>query len=328
MILVASSTAQAGIVRAAEILEAGGSALDAVEQGIRLVEIAPDVRSVGQDAWPNLLGQHELDASIMDGRTLNAGAVGALHGFVHPISVARRVMDDLPHALLVGRGAARFADEIGAQRADLMSDEVKAAWAGWIKARAPAQDWANWPPDRLAPYARLTADPETAHGTVCFLARDVQGDIAVGVSTSGWGWKYPGRLGDSPVIGAGNYGDNRYGAAACTGFGEMTIRAGTARAVTLYLKMGLSIQASLRAAAQDLHAATWQYRGRVTIYAFDRDENHHVLTYSRVDDRVHDYWLWQEGMTAPEKRGASTRSVLNKSSAHLPTAESAAIAKE
>ena len=95
MIVVASTTAQSGMDVAAQVLSDGGTALDAVEQGIRCVETAPDVFSVGQDAWPNLLGEHELDASIMDGATLNAGAVGALHGFVHPISVARHVMDDL-----------------------------------------------------------------------------------------------------------------------------------------------------------------------------------------------------------------------------------------
>ncbi|MBN1580867.1 MAG: isoaspartyl peptidase/L-asparaginase [Anaerolineae bacterium] len=306
MIVLASSTAAAGMETTVKMLKDGGSALDAVEVGIRLVEVAPDVHSVGQDAWPNLLGQHELDASIMDGRTLNAGAVGALHGFIYPISVARRVMADLPHALLVGDGAARFADEIGAERGDLMTDEVREKWAEWIQERTSPHEWATWPADKLAPWARLTADPETAHGTVCLLARDRRGNIACGVSTSGWGWKYPGRLGDSPIIGAGNYADDRYGAAACTGFGEMTIRTGTARGVTLYLKMGLSIQEAVSAAAQDLHDAMWQYKGRVTIYAFDRDEQHHVLTYSRAGDRQSDYWLWSDGMATPEKRQAPT----------------------
>lgn len=307
MIILGSITARAGIETAANILKQGGHALDAVEAGIRLVEIAPDEHSVGQDAWPNLLGQHELDASIMDGRTLQAGSVGALHGFIHPISVARRVMTDLPHVLLVGTGAAHFADEIGAERGDLVSQPVREGWARWLQDRMSPAEWERWPADKLAPWARLTADPETAHGTVCFLARDGHGDIAVGVSTSGWGWKYPGRLGDSPIIGAGNYADNRYGAAACTGFGEMTIRAGTARSVSLYLKVGMSIQEAVCAAIQDLHALTWQYKGMVTIYAFDRNERYHVATYSRTDDQEREYWLWQEGMDAPERRTGPTQ---------------------
>ena len=302
MIVLGSSTAQAGMETAVDIIQHGGQALDAVEAGLRLVETAPDVHSVGQDAWPNLLGQHELDASIMDGKTLNAGAVGALHGFVHPITVARRVMEDLPHTFLVGDGAARFADEIGAERGDLMSDEVRLRWANWVQDRTSPEEWANWPVEKLAPWARLTADPETAHGTVCLMVRDAHGNTASGVSTSGWAWKYPGRLGDSPVIGAGNYADNRYGAASCTGFGEMTIRTSTARSVLLYAKMAQPIAAAVRAALDDLHAVSWLYRGVVTVYAFDRDEQHHVITYSRSTPTQCTYRIWRSGMLAPESR--------------------------
>jgi L-asparaginase len=308
MIVLGSSTAEAGIEAAVGVLEKGGRALDAVEAGIRLVETAPDVHSVGQDAWPNLLGQAELDASIMDGRTLNAGAVGALQGFVHPISVARRVMEDLPHVLLVAEGAARFADEVGAERGDLMSDEVREGWARWLEERMSSREWQDWPADVLAPWARLTADPETPRGTVCLLARDRQGDVAVGVSTSGWAWKYPGRIGDSPIVGAGNYADNRYGAAACTGFGEMAIRVGTARSVVLYLKMGLSLQEAVCASAEDLQAATWRYKGRVTMYAFDRAEQCNVTTYGRVAGEV-SYWLWRDGMSDPEQRSGTMLNV-------------------
>jgi L-asparaginase len=156
----------------------------------------------------------------------------------------------------------------------------------------------------------LTADPETAHGTVSFLARDGQGDIASAVSTSGWACKYPGRVGDSPIIGAGNYADNRHGAAACTGYGEMTIRAGTARSVLLYLKTGLSLQEAVRAAAVDLSEVTWFYKGRVTIYAFDRREQHSVVTYSRVGGETSAggpaYWIWRDGMSCPEKHKGVT----------------------
>lgn len=305
MIVLGSATAEVGMEAAARMLRLGGSAMDAVEAGIRLVETAPEVHSVGLDAWPNLLGESELDASIMDGRTLGAGAVGALRGYRHPITVARRVMEALPHVMLVGEGAARFARESNAERAgsqeEEMSAEVREGWARWLCERTSPEEWANWPAEQLAPWARLTADPETAHGTVCLLARDAQGDIASGVSTSGWAWKYPGRLGDSPIIGAGNYADNRYGAAACTGFGEMAIRTSTARCTLLYLKMGLSLEEAVRAAAADLDEATWFYKGRVTIYAFDRREQHCVVTYSRVEGGA-SYWVWQDGMDAAIER--------------------------
>jgi L-asparaginase len=180
-----------------------------------------------------------------------------------------------------------------------LSDEVREGWANWLKERMSTQEWADWPSRQLAPWARLSADPETAHGTVCMLARDGGQDIAVGVSTSGWAWKYPGRLGDSPIIGAGNYADNRYGAAACTGFGEMTMRTGTARSVILYLKMGLSIDEAVRAAVDDLHSARWFYKGVVTVYAFDRLEQPHVTSYSRAQAKGA-YWLWRDGMALPE----------------------------
>jgi L-asparaginase len=224
-------------------------------------------------------------------------------------------MEELPHVMLVGGGAARFAQETNARRARRdacegiqqfveMSAEVREGWAQWIRERTSLEEWANWPGEQLVKWARLAADPET-HGTVCILARDAGGDVASGVSTSGWAWKYPGRLGDSPIVGAGNYADNRYGAAACTGFGEMAIRASTARCVVLYHKMGLSIAQSVRAAAADLHDLTWFYRGRVTIYAFDREERHRVMTYSRAGEGAA-YWLWQDGMDAAKKQEGIT----------------------
>jgi L-asparaginase len=311
MIVLGSRTATVGMEAAAAILKAGGRALDAVEAGIRLVETAPDVHSVGIDAWPNLLGQSELDASLMDGRTLATGAVGALQGYRHPVSVARRVMERLPHVMLVGEGAARFASEIEAERVsdapgESQSAEVREGWEKWLKERMTPEMWERWPAERLAPWARLTADPETAHGTVCMMARDGKGNVASGVSTSGWAWKYPGRLGDSPIIGAGNYCDNRYGAAACTGFGEMAIRTSAARSSLLYLKMGMSIKQALDAVATDLHDATWYYKGRVTIYAFDREERPEVLTYTRAEG-TSPYWIWTDGMRQPEQREGAVR---------------------
>src|ERR687884_2062386 len=124
MIIIASSNGDVGIPAAWEILQGGGTALDAVEAATRLVEDNPADHSVGYNGYPNLLGEVELDASIMDGTTLRAGAVGALRGYRHPISVARRVMEDLPHVMLVSEGAARFAAEIGMQREDLLTADA------------------------------------------------------------------------------------------------------------------------------------------------------------------------------------------------------------
>lgn len=258
MIVVASTNGTVGIGAAMEILRAGGTALDAVEAATRLVEDNPDDHTVGYSGYPNLLGEVELDASLMDGKTLSAGAVGALRGFRHPISVARRVMHELPHVLLVGEGAARFAREIGMVEEDLLTPEAAEVYRQGITGALPAdkQSWLQGGiEDNLSRLARITADPEQAAGTVNFIAQDRAGNIASAVSTSGWAWKYPGRLGDSPIIGAGNYADNRYGACVCTGWGELAIRLGTARSVVLYQRLGFGLEQACRQAMEDLRAA-------------------------------------------------------------------------
>ncbi len=271
VIVVASSNGKVGIRQAMEVLRRGGSALDAVVAGIEPVESNPDDHSVGYSGLPNLIGEVELDASIMDGRTLAAGAVGALRGYEHPIAVARRVMEELPHVLLAGAGAERFAAEQGFPRRELLTPEAEAIWRDRLAGRAEVDPATVRYLDRMAALATLAADPERPNETVNFIARDRNGDIACGVSTSGWSWKYPGRLGDSPIVGAGNYADNRYGAAACTGRGEMALRAATARSVVLYRKMGLALEAALREAMTDLHALEDPYAGAMSIVALDRD---------------------------------------------------------
>jgi beta-aspartyl-peptidase (threonine type) len=289
-------------------LESGGSALDAVEAATRLVEDNPDDHTVGYGGYPNLLGQVELDASIMDGATLRAGAVGALRGFRHPISVARRVMEDLPHVMLAGDGAARFAASLGMASEELLTDEAARVWREGIEGRLPEQfrdAQGAIVSEMIARATHLATDPERVAGTVNFIAQDRAGHIASAVSTSGWAWKHPGRLGDSPLIGAGNYADDRYGAAACTGWGELAIRAGTARSVVLYLKQGHSLADACREAFRDLavlgipseqclmsmvaldragsHCAVTTGAGRTYVYRADGMPEHAVLPRTVID---------------------------------------------
>lgn len=260
-VVVSSENGRAGAAAAIELMRQGGSALDAVEVACRVVEDDPADHSVGYGGLPNLLGDVELDASIMEGRTLRSGAVAGLYGYGNPISVARKVMEELPHVLLVGRGAERFAAEMGMVSADQRTDEALRRWrerfvehglvagssdnlrqlANTLTRPVVLQDRGSpqsAPKERVANAAGKRDDTQ---GTVNFLARDQRGDLASAVSTSGIAWKYPGRVGDSPIIGAGNYCDNRYGAAACTGMGELAIRASTARSIVLYLKSGMSL---------------------------------------------------------------------------------------
>jgi L-asparaginase / beta-aspartyl-peptidase len=275
MILISSSNGNVGMQAGWEILANGGSALDAVEAATRLVEDNPEDHSVGYSGYPNLLGEVELDASIMDGTTLKAGAVGALTRYRYAITAARRVMDELPHTMLVGAGAARFAAEIGLQAENLLSEEAAETWKAGIEGREMI-GWhgvAEQVASLLSRSAQITQDPEHVTGTVNFLAQDSHGCIASAVSTSGWAWKYPGRLGDSPIIGAGNYCDNRYGAAACTGWGEAAIRAGTARSVVLYMKMGMSVEEACQEAFRDLEPIMQGTPNAMNMIAIDRHGN-------------------------------------------------------
>ncbi|MCA9933166.1 MAG: N(4)-(beta-N-acetylglucosaminyl)-L-asparaginase [Ardenticatenaceae bacterium] len=272
MIVVASTNGSVGIQEAVRVLREGGTAVAAVEAGIRLVEANPDDHTVGYGGYPNILGEVELDASIMNGRTLETGAVGAVKGYAHPISIARAVMERLPHVMLVGDGAARFATEMGFTQQDLLTEEARHIWAARLKQDMPAETFANLAQEiTLADWVRLATDPERAKGTVNFIAQDMHGDIACGVSTSGWAWKYPGRLGDTPIIGAGNYADNRYGAAACTGMGEMAIRAATAHSIVIYMKMGMSLAEACTEAMVDLRALNGRFISVMHLIALDKD---------------------------------------------------------
>jgi beta-aspartyl-peptidase (threonine type) len=296
MIIVASANARAAVPPAVDALRAGRSAVDAVELAVRLVEDDPDDHTVGYGGYPNLLGEVELDAAIMEGRGLSAGAVGAMQGYRYAISVARAVMERLPHVLLVGRGAERLAAELGMVREELLTDEARRVWAERLR-----QDMAADLVDRLGEepqlsrWIALTADPERARGTVNVIALDAAGDLAVGVSTSGWAWKYPGRLGDSPVVGAGLYADNRFGAAACTGMGEMAIRAATAHTVVANLRAGMPLPVAACEAMTDLDGLAGPYLSAMSLVAVDRHGDHIAL--SNREGRTHVYQ--RDDMDAP-----------------------------
>ena len=250
--LLTNSVAVAGHETTVKLLNEGYSSLDAIEHGIRLVESDPNAKWVGFGGYPNMLGKVQLDAGIIDGSNMHAGAVGAISGYAHPISIARKVMDELPHVLLVGEGAEKFAKECNAEKNDNLTDSSLSEWRSWLDERLYKDEKEKWPDIPLARLSRLTACDKTAKGTTVFLAIDNNGNISAGSSTSGWSFKYPGRLGDSPVIGSGIYADNRYGAAACTGMGELTIRSNTAHSVILYLKMKMSLREACFEALNDL----------------------------------------------------------------------------
>ncbi len=296
-ILVTNSEGKPGVGRTAQMLAQGAGGLDAIEAGIRKVEADTKIRTVGRGGWPNLLGEVELDAAMIDGNTFRGGAVGALKGYLHPISIARAVMEQLPHEMLVGEGAARFAHEIGAETTKNLIPDSERVWSEWFKDKVPAAAREKWPDVPLAELCQQAIDPEKGMDTTVFLSLDGRQEIMAGVSTSGWAWKYPGRLGDSPIIGAGCYADTRFGAAACTGTGEMAIRAGTSRAIVLYMKMGLSLQAAVDEAIDDLRQLKGGLIQRITLHAIDRNGDHRVVAVNAEEQLT--YWLWREGDDAP-----------------------------
>ncbi|MFO7635391.1 MAG: isoaspartyl peptidase/L-asparaginase [Caldilinea sp.] len=275
-VMVASENGRRGMLAAMALLREGGSALDAVELASRIVEDDPDDHSVGYSGLPNVLGEVELDASIMDGATLRAGAVAAVQGYGRAITLARRVMEETPHVLVVARGAERLAAELGEPPQDQRTEEALRRW----RERFAERDLTPGATENLRSVARTLTRPLNLQGmingaarvdtlgTVDFIALDRRGNLASAVSTSGLGWKYPGRVGDSPLIGAGNYCDNRYGAAACTGMGELAIRVSTARSLVLYIKCGMSLVEAGREALRDLltlDATEGQYMNIVTL---------------------------------------------------------------
>ena len=303
-VVLGSANARVGLPAAIEALRTGRSAMDAAVAAIRCVEDNLEDHSVGTGGIPNVVGQVELDASVMDGRTLAAGAVCAVKGYPHPIEIARKVMDTTPHVMLAGAGAELFAERNGFLRTELLTPEAKAIWRERILGGAPTGS--NLYADSYQMYMAVVHDwvkllHDRILGTTNVIVRDAAGDIASTVSTSGWGFKWPGRVGDSPIIGAGNYADNRYGAAACTGRGEMAIRAATAYSIVRYMRDGLALDDALQRAMLDLRDLVDPFAERVNVMnavAMDRDGN--VAAVSTAADT---FFVFQTlDMAEPEER--------------------------
>ncbi|MDB5121245.1 MAG: Asparaginase [Sphingobacteriales bacterium] len=203
-----------------EVLKKNGRALDAVEQGVHVPEADPKNRSVGYGGNPDRDGKVTLDACIMD-EFGNCGSVAALEHIMHPISVARKVMEKTPHVMLVGEGALQFALEQGFQKINLLTKESEEAWKKWLKT-AKYEPVINIENKSFSP--KKLPGNQYNHDTIGMLAMDAKGNLSGACTTSGMAYKMHGRVGDSPIIGAGLYVDNEIGGATSTGVGEEVIR--------------------------------------------------------------------------------------------------------
>jgi beta-aspartyl-peptidase (threonine type) len=236
------------------ILAEGGSALDAVEAAVRILEDCP-VLDAGRGSYPNKDGEIEMDALIMDGRTLALGAIAAIQRVRHPISLARRVMTESGHHFLVGKGADLFADSISFPRCD--PGELLVA------------------PDERMPLDAAEQPASAAAGgplgdTVGAVAIDIYGDIAAATSTGGTANKRPGRVGDSPLVGSGGYADNWTAGVSATGYGEALMRVVISKRVCDYVGAGMSAQAACDAAIGVLAERTGGTGGLIAVDARGR----------------------------------------------------------
>ncbi|MCX6328336.1 MAG: N(4)-(beta-N-acetylglucosaminyl)-L-asparaginase [Bacteroidia bacterium] len=249
-----NDTGQKAIETGWEILKNGGSAVDAVEKAANIIELDAEDTSVGYGGLPNENGVVQLDSSFMDGKTYSAGAVACLENIKTPSSVARIVMQHTDHVLLVGAGALQFAKAWGFQEENLLTEKARKIWLRWKEELSPTDDWGV--PEHLQnlkkneSYWHDFPDIEHHYGTTNVLAIDMNGDIAGCTTTSGLSFKINGRVGDSPIIGAGLYVDNEVGAAGATGRGEDVIKSCASYYIVLKMKEGRTPQQACEDALQ------------------------------------------------------------------------------
>jgi N4-(beta-N-acetylglucosaminyl)-L-asparaginase len=241
-VVVSSGNGRAAVARAMEEMRGGADPASAVVAGVGLVEDDPNDMSVGYGGLPNEEGVVQLDASVMDGPMHKGGAVAALESIRNPARVALEVLRRTDHVLLVGDGALRFARRLGFREENLLTEKARKAWAKWKANLNPKDDW-------LDDDQRVDTDPRQAmaeaigvpwtHGTIHCAAVDADGDLGACTTTSGLSYKIPGRVGDSPIIGAGMFVDNAVGAAGSTGRGESVIQSCGAFQVVRHMADGL-----------------------------------------------------------------------------------------
>lgn len=296
-IVIASINGMQATQRAMDMLNQGADTLDAVIAGVNLLELDPENTSVGYGGLPNEDGVTELDASVMHGPTRRCGAVGAVHWCRTPSKLARLVMEQSDHVMLAGEGADRFGVAMGLPKETLGTEKSRLAWMVWKQSLRDREGHTNWGPgldsgpqkppiaalkqlfpnadeERLAWAWDVAMHPTT--GTINCLALNEKGEMSGVTTTSGMAWKIPGRLGDSPIIGAGLYVDQDVGAAGSTGRGEENIRIAGAHTVVENMRRGMSpkdagLDALKRIARNFNNDKKWLSKVDINFYALRKD---------------------------------------------------------
>lgn len=278
-IIISSGNGLRACDRAFELIRTGSDPLDAVVAGINIVEDDPEDHSVGYGGLPNEDGVVELDSCVMDGPTHKAGAVASLRNIRNPSSVATLVMRRTDHVLLVGEGALRFAKAHGFAEQELLTDEARQIWLKWKESHSDRDDWVYPEADAEAAAWNRTRDVPFTHGTITCMALTNAGDLAGCTSTSGLSYKIPGRVGDSPIIGAGLYVDNDIGACGSTGRGEANLQNCSCFMVVELMRNGMTPEqaclAMLKRAADKTEPRLRDENGKpnygLTFYAVRKD---------------------------------------------------------
>jgi N4-(beta-N-acetylglucosaminyl)-L-asparaginase len=262
--VVSSANGIRGVARAYEMLGKGADTLDAVIAGVNIQELDPDDQSVGLGGLPNEDGVVQLDASCMHGPTKRAGAVAAIEDIATPSLVAKAVMDYTDHIMLVGAGAKKFALEMGFKEQNLLTEKSRQDWLRWKTRLNPNDNWLEQPDSGAARTSSRDGEkieydehgvPYT-YGTINMNAVDAKGDISSVTTTSGLSWKVPGRIGDSPIVGAGQYCDNLVGAAGSTGRGEANIKVCGAFLAVEFMRQGMAPEQALMKVMERVIAMT------------------------------------------------------------------------
>lgn len=251
--VIASGNGLRATEKAMELLRQGSDPMDAVIAGVNIVEEDPNDMSVGYGGLPNEAGIVELDASVMHGPSHNAGAVASLRNIKTPSRVAKLVMERTDHALLVGEGALKFALAHGFKEENLLTDKAREIWLRW---KEKLSDRDNWLPPKSEKLASELQPYLYAYGTINCIALDDKGNLAGVTTTSGLSFKLPGRVGDSPIIGAGLYVDNSIGAAGSTGRGEANILNCGSFQVVNFMSQGFSPEESCLKALEKISQTT------------------------------------------------------------------------
>lgn len=239
-IAIASGNGEKALVKAMEIIHQGSDALDAIIAGVNVVEENPNDMSVGYGGLPNEEGVVELDAAVMHGPSYRAGSVAALRNIKTPSKVARLVMERTDHVLLVGEGALKFAKAHGFKEENLLTEKAREAWLKWKENLSKEDDWL--PPHTIedTDIGQIYEKYLRHYGTIHMNALDMNGNLSCATTTSGLAFKIPGRVGDSPIIGAGLYCDNDVGSAGSTGRGEANLLNCSSVMIVEWMRQGKS----------------------------------------------------------------------------------------